>query len=210
MTEPAPTNRAPTDGHSRTDRDGGTDPDIVLDHDGCMRDEVVSLVEIEGMSAGRKSDPGTDHHSVSDRDAPEVKEEASLIDEHLLSEPRAQAVVAMERWQHGQRLGDVAAEDLGEQSLTAFQIVKWQRVQMRREAHDQLDPIHEGPRLRGPAAETLLVAHHMMLARRTPPGSSAAARRRRSLPAPEARVNREGTVTSSRLRHEVGNGGDDQ
>lgn len=46
-----PDNRATADGHSGCDRGGGADPDIVLDNDRGVSDEVVALIEFDGVGA---------------------------------------------------------------------------------------------------------------------------------------------------------------
>jgi hypothetical protein len=61
-----------------------------------VSDGVVALIEFDGVAAGAQGHPGTDHDPIADRDAAEVEEEASLVDEHLLAEGGPEAVVAVE------------------------------------------------------------------------------------------------------------------
>ena len=91
-----PDNRAAADGHSGGDRGGSADPDVVLDDDRGVSDGVVAFIEFDGVAGGAQGHPGADHDPVADRDAAEVEEEASLVDEHLLAEGGSEAVVTVE------------------------------------------------------------------------------------------------------------------
>ena len=136
--------RAAADGDSWCDRGPGADPDILLNGDGGVGDEVVALVELEGMSSGAQGHPGTDQHAITDGDTPEVKEEASLVDEHALSERCAEAVVAEERREDRQRFRNGSTEDLGEQDLARVEVVERQHVEPRGQVHGELHALREG------------------------------------------------------------------
>src|SRR6478735_9888728 len=156
-TAPAPM----TDGDAGRDRGRGTDPHVVLDDDRCVREEVVPLVELDGVAPGAQRDPRPDQDAVADGDTAQVEEEAPLVDEHPVAERRAQPVVAVEGRQDRQGLGDRTTEDLRQQRAAAAEVLERQRVQTRRQLHDGLHALREGTRLRGPVRYPLLVPHEV-------------------------------------------------
>ena len=92
---PGADDRACANGHTAADGGVGTDPDIVLQRDGCgSADAAAALLRIDGVAGTGQTDARRDKGSRADMDRRRVQDHAVIVDHCQTVDVNIEAIVA--------------------------------------------------------------------------------------------------------------------
>ena len=118
-----------SDGHARQNADVAADPDVVADRDvDAVLIAAVTGLRVERVPGGAKHDVRTGHEVVTDLDLADVEHDEVIVREEVRADLDIVAVVAEKRRLDAEKSFLRLAEDVAEELLALFRLVRRQLV----------------------------------------------------------------------------------